>query len=159
VKVPFKVMHVVDFVNTLVKEGKLKIKKEFKKGPIIFHDPCELSRIGELEGNLCYEPPRDLLNALPGMELLEFDKNRRSSRCCGGGGIMKAIDLGVSQSIGLTKVEEAIDKGAQSIVSACPSCNMQFGVLINIKKDEFKARGEKLKLKISDVMDIVAKAV
>lgn len=158
-KVPFKVMHVTEFVNQLVKEGKLEFKKEFKKGPIIYHDPCELSRIGELEGNLCYEPPRELLKAIPGMELLEFDKNKRDSRCCGGGGIMKAIDLDVAQAIGSTKVDEAIGKGVQSIVSACPSCNMQFGVLINIKKDEVKAKGEKLKLKISDVMDIVAKHV
>jgi glycolate oxidase len=93
------------------------------------------------------------------MELLEYDKNRKNALCCGGGGIMKAIDLGVSQSIGLKKVDEAIAKGAKQLVSSCPSCNMQFGVLINIKKDEFKARGEKLKMKVGDVLDIVAKAV
>jgi heterodisulfide reductase subunit D len=158
-KMPFKVMHAVDFINDLVKSGKLTFKKPFKKGPIIYHDPCELARIGELEGNLCYEPPRELLRAIEGMDLIEFDKNRKHSQCCGGGGIMKAIDLPVAQRIGLKKVDEAIEKGAQSIVSACPSCNMQFGVLVNIKKDELKAKGEKLKLKVSDVLDIVAKAV
>jgi Fe-S oxidoreductase/FAD/FMN-containing dehydrogenase len=158
-KMPFKVMHVVEFVNELVKAGKLTYRKEFKKGPVIYHDPCELSRIGELEGNLCYEPPRELLQSIPGMQLLEFDKNRRDAQCCGGGGIMKAIDLGVSQKIGLKKVDEAIEKGAAQLVSSCPSCNMQFGVLVNIKKDEFKAKGEKLKLKVADVLDLVAKAV
>jgi heterodisulfide reductase subunit D len=158
-KVPFRIVHAVEFINDLVKEGKLKFEKPHKKGAVIYHDPCELSRIGELEGNPCYEPPRELLRAIEGMELLEFDKNRRDSRCCGGGGIMKAINLEVAQRIGLKKVEEAIAKGAETIVSSCPSCNMQFGVLINIKKDELKAKGEKMKLKNSDVLDLVAKAI
>jgi Fe-S oxidoreductase len=161
-KLPFKVRHVTELVSKLLKAGKIELKegKKFKKVPIIYHDPCELSRIGELEGNLCYEPPRDIIKVAAGEEnVLEFDDNRIAAACCGGGGIMKAVDLQTAQAINMKKIREAIDKGAATIVSACPSCNMTFGVGVNLMKDELKAKGEKLKLDVADVLDVLSKVV
>jgi len=68
-KVPFKITHVVELLNQFIKEEKIKFKKDYKKGPVIFHDPCELGRVSELDGDrYFYKETREILDAIPGLK-------------------------------------------------------------------------------------------
>ena len=107
-----------------------------------------------------YEQPREILLAVPGIdEVLEFPTNRMDAVCCGGGGGLKATDYDLSAEIAVKKVEDAIELGVKTIVSTCPNCKNQIGVAVELKKDELKKTGEKLKIKVMDVTDIVAKSI
>jgi len=162
VKCNFKLFHTTQVVAQLIKEGKLKFSKNFKEKnlPIIYHDPCELGRILEYEGKNIFDAPRYILRNLPGIDdILEFRNNRMDSVCCGGGGGLKAVNYNLTTDITLKKIDEAIELGANTIVSACPNCKAQFSDAVKIKKDKMLANGENLKMKVMDVLDIVAKCL
>ena len=81
------------------------------------------------------------------------------SICCGGGGGLKAFNYDLTADITLRKVEEAIELGAKTIVSACPNCKAQFSDGVELKKEKMAKTEEKLKMKVMDVLDIVAKSI
>jgi len=161
-KYNFKVIHTTELIAELIDQGKLEFKKEFKAKnlPIVYHDPCELGRISELEGKGIYEAPRHILKSIPGIdEVLEFPYNHKDSYCCGGGGGLKAVDYDVSTDITARKIDEAIELGANTIVSSCPNCKSQIGIGVELKKEMYKQKGEKFKMNVMDVMDVVAKSI
>lgn len=161
-KLNFEVIHTTELLFRLVNEGKLEFSKKFKEKnlPIIYHDPCELGRISELEGKGIFEEPRKILNSVPGIDkILEYHNNRMDSECCGGGGGLKAVDYELTTKITARKVDEAIEIGAKTIVSSCPNCKGQISVGVEAKKEELKAKGEKFKMKVMDIADVVAKSL
>jgi len=122
----FEVVHLVELLARLVDEGRLAPSKRFE-GRVIYHDPCELGRVG----GRVYEAPRRLLDAACGKgEWLEFPQSRDLASCCGGGGAFKAVDDGAAVAIAARKLEVAIELGADTVVSACPTCrfNLNHGV-------------------------------
>ncbi len=156
------VIHTTQLIWEIIQEGKLEFKKEFKSKdlPVAYHDPCELGRISEYEGYGIFDEPRNILKAIPGIdEVLEFPKNRMESQCCGGGGGLKAVDFDLSTKIGARKVDAAIELETKTMVSCCPNCKSQIGIGIENKKDEYKKRGEKLKMKAIDLSEVVGKLV
>ncbi len=155
----FEVKHMAQYVWELIEQGKIKPTKQWKQGKVIYHDPCELGRITELEtGHGVYEEPRNALKAIPGLELVEYDETRTMSNCCGGGGILKAVDEPLSQKIALGKVGEAADKGATTIISACPSCNTTFGIGAQMLSDK-PGYTDKPRVKVADICDVMAKVI
>jgi len=158
----FKLFHTTEIGANLIKEGKLKFTKEFgeKRQPIIYHDPCELGRIVEYEGKGIFEAPRYILANIPGIDkVLEFPNNRMDSICCGGGGGLRAHNYDLTTDITLRKIDEAIDLGANTIVSACPNCKAQFSDAIEIKKEKMRDSEEKFKMRVMDVFDVAAKCI
>jgi glycolate oxidase len=98
-----------------------------------------------------YEPPRRVIKALPGAELLEFPQNRALAKCCGGGGGMKAFDLELAADIALARIKQALDLGAEAVVSACPSCKN------SLNQAAARARKEGLGIiKVMDITELVA---
>jgi len=87
---------------------------------VIYHDPCELSRLGGV-----IEAPREALAKLAG-SVLEFDERGIDVRCCGGGGLLQAVDNDMRLSIVKKRLDEAKEKGADILVSACPACKLAF---------------------------------
>jgi heterodisulfide reductase subunit D len=149
-KLPFEVYHTVEFINVLIKEGRLKFERSFNK-KVVYHDPCELARGGGI-----LEPPREVLRSLPGVELIELDRNLKDGLCCGGGGLFEAVDETQSYHIGEIIVREASDKGAEVLATACPTCNTVF----NMAKNNLVKRGEiGKKFKILDIAEIVSKCL
>jgi Fe-S oxidoreductase len=147
-RLPFKVFHVVEYIHKLIRNEQLTFSKTKEKS-IIYHDPCELGRICGV-----FDEPREVLSALPGVNLLEFDKSRSDGLCCGGGGLFEAVDEKRSFTIGEKVVLEAIQKNADILATACPTCNTVF----NMAKDNLVQRTDtKIKLKIRDVSEIVLK--
>jgi heterodisulfide reductase subunit D len=158
----FKLLHTTEFVAELIENGKLKFTKDFseKNLPIIYHDPCELGRISDYEGKGIFEAPRYILKNIPGIDnILEFPCNRMDSICCGGGGGLKAYNYDLTVNIALKKIDEAIELGAKTIVSACPNCKAEMSDAVKAKKEELKKSDVKLKMKVMDVLDVVAKSL
>jgi glycolate oxidase len=147
----FEVFHTVEYLNKLADDGKLKFKKEYKK-KVIYHDPCDMGRHMGV-----FEPPRELLKKVPGLELLEFAENKNFAKCCGGGGGFKAYDNPMSADIAVKKVKQAIELGAEVITSACPTCKDNMGLAATRLKKE-GVDGAK-KLKVIDITEILAKVV
>ncbi|MBC7108446.1 MAG: (Fe-S)-binding protein [Methanomassiliicoccales archaeon] len=112
----FEVYHFSQYVQKLIKEKKLKFTKEIK-AKVTYHDPCHLGRHSGV-----FEPPREVLKAIPGIELVEMAHNRMSSMCCGAGGGYKSAFNDYAVNIAAERVKEALDVGAEMIISSCPFC-------------------------------------
>jgi glycolate oxidase len=143
-----QVLHLVEYVDRLIQEGKVQFKGQFP-GKVVYHDPCDLGRHMNV-----FEPPRRVLQAVPGVELLEFPMNRLLAKCCGGGGGLKAFDFGMSDDIAYKRVQQARDLGAEVIVSACPSCKRSLQAAAGRLKRE-----EKVKIQVMDIAEVLAKAL
>ncbi|OAT81730.1 (Fe-S)-binding protein [Desulfotomaculum copahuensis] len=127
----FEVLHYTELLDRLLAEGKLKPAKPVA-GKAIYHEPCYLGR-----HNHVYDAPRDLLGAVPGLEVAEFDQNHDASMCCGGGGARIWMETKAGQRFSDVKVLEAADKEASLLVTACPYCIVMLeDSLKNLNKDE-----------------------
>ncbi len=140
-----KVTHVVELMETLINEGRLKFDPGAQPLKVAYHDPCDMGRHMGV-----YEPPRNVLKAIPGVELLEFPLNRAFAKCCGGGGGMKGFDNAMAGEIGYKRLLSAIGLGADMIVSACPSCKGSFNQAAARARKEKKA-----KIKVMDITELV----
>ncbi len=143
-----EVVHTIQYLDQLIEEGKIK----FKNGSpmkVAYHDPCDLGRHLNI-----FEPPRDLLKKIPGVTLLEFKNNRLLAKCCGGGGGMKAFNTELSGEIAYQRMLEALEVGAEVVVSACPACKA------NLQLAAAKLRKEKKgRIKVMDITELVAEAM
>ncbi len=143
-----KVHHVTTFLNELLNQGKVPLKGNGGQ-KIAYHDPCDLGRHMNI-----FEEPRNVLKSLPGVELTEFKLNRLLAKCCGSGGGVKGFDNPLSQDIAYQRVLQALEVGAEMIVSACPSCKS------NLTQGAARARKEKKgKIKVKDITEVVAAAL
>jgi Fe-S oxidoreductase len=133
----FRVVHYTQVIAQLVSQGKLKLTHELHS-KLTYHDPCYLGRY-----NGVYLEPRQVLQAIPGMELEEMERSRDMSFCCGGGG----GHMWIEERPGTTKInemriEDVLKTGAGTVVTACPYCLQMFEESIEHKgiKDSLKAR-------------------
>ncbi|HKM49626.1 MAG TPA: heterodisulfide reductase-related iron-sulfur binding cluster, partial [Candidatus Bathyarchaeia archaeon] len=140
----FTVIHHSQLINELIKEGKLKPGELRSK--VTFHDPCNLGRI-----NSVFEDPRQVLQSTKGLELIEMKRSRADSFCCGGGGANVWYQVPEKKKIGVIRVEEAIETGAETLAVACPFCITMF-------EDGAKALGND-KLTVKDIAEIIAETL
>jgi len=162
VKFDFKLIHTTELVAQLIREKRLKFTKKLKEKnlPVIYHDPCELGRVLVYEGKNLFEEPRYILKTILGSEnVLEFSNNRMDSICCGGGGGLRATNYDLTADISIRKIDEAIELGAKTIVSACPNCKAQLSDAVEIKKEKMAESEEKFKMKVMDILEVVAKCL
>lgn len=110
-----EVMHSTEYLLEAIKNNRLELSPLQIK--VTYHDPCHLGRHTEV-----FDPPRDILRFIPGLELVEMKNSRELSRCCGGGAGVKTAYPEISQKVALKRVEEAEQTGAQAIVTSCPFC-------------------------------------
>lgn len=123
-KLNFEVLHTVEYLTRLMKQGKLKFKYPVNR-TITYHDPCHL---GRATGG--FEAPRMIMDAIPGLKLVEMPRNRQYSRCCGAGGGLKAGFPDIQNRMAQRRVKEAEETGATELVSCCPFCyqGLQVGI-------------------------------
>ena len=104
-----------------VQAGNLKLPGAIDK-TVTFHDSCHAGRACGL-----YEPPRELLQAIPGVELREMKHNREDALCCGS--VLTLIgDSPAAHDIGAARLQEALDAGVKDLVALCPCCQFQLRV-------------------------------
>ena len=126
------VEHISQVIAREVKAGKIKFNPvENRNNVYTYHDPCYLGR-----HNQVYDDPRNVLDAIPGLEASRDERSRDRSFCCGGGGLMLFYEPKEEQRMGVKRVQMAAEAGANVMVTACPFC------MVNIE-DAIKVAGWK----------------
>jgi len=142
----FEVIHITQYLASLIEQGKLKLSKEINK-KVIFSDPCYLGR-----HNNVYDEPRKVLQSIPGLELIEFPDSREDSLCCGGGGARIWMETKKGERFSDMKVEQALEKGADIIALACPYCFLNY-------RDSVLSMDKAQALQVKDISELVAEAI
>lgn len=152
---PFAIRHITQHVLEAIEQGRLKITGRLEER-VIYHDPCYLSR-----GVGVTEEPRAVLSAIPGVELLEFDRNRQQSRCCGAGGAARKVFSENATAMGRATVEEALHKGADRLILSCPACYGKFHESFGEHfEDTLRPTGGQHKgMAITDIMELLARLI
>jgi heterodisulfide reductase subunit D len=114
-KVDLPLFHATQFLLDLIKGGRIRFQNE--KVRVTYHDPCDLGRSSGI-----YDPPREILRAMPGIEFVELAKNREHCKCCGGGGNLEMVDPQLSASLAREKIAEIQATGADLVVTSCQQC-------------------------------------
>jgi len=144
------VEHISQVIAREIKTGKLALnlnKVEDDAKFYTYHDPCYLGR-----HNRIYDAPRDVLDAIPGLQRVEMSRSRDRSFCCGGGGLMLFYEPKEDQRMGVARVRMAAEAGANVIVTACPFC------MVNIE-DGIKVAGLEGKMTAIDLAELVAQHI
>ena len=118
--VSFEVVHISQFLQQLIEDGRLELTGELKK-KVTYHDPCYLGRHNDI-----YDEPRHVLKQLPGVELIEMADSHRNSLCCGGGGGRIWMDTPKGERFADLRVAQAKEVGAEVLVTSCPYCISNF---------------------------------
>lgn len=163
VEQPIEVVHISQLMEKMLSEGKLKLTKDVPL-KVTYHDPCHLGRMSEpyeaYEGEKIevlsqvyiwdppkperrgaggiYDAPRNVLKRIPGVELVEMERIREYSYCCGAGGGVKAAFPDFALWTATERVQEAEATGADAIISVCPFCSTNF-------KDSLSHRESKMR--------------
>ena len=145
-KMDFSVLHVVEYLDQLITEGRLKFSKQVSR-KVTYHDPCHLGR--HVSPGV-YQPPRDILASIPGVELVEMERIRENSWCCGAGGGVKESCPELALWTATERINEAIATGADALVTACPWCERNF-------KDAIQESGAEIE--VLDIAELAAQAV
>jgi Fe-S oxidoreductase len=177
-----EVLHTVELVERLVREGRLELTTPVAK-TVTYHDPCNLGRQGEphepwagVEKKIygqavvydpprpryngakgVYQPPRDLLTAIPGLELVEMERSREAAWCCGAGGACREAFPAYSAATAAERLTEAASTGAEALVTACSRCELNFSEGVSAARDGASgAATSAADLEVWDVLELVA---
>ena len=113
--------HYSEIIAEAIAEGKFKFTQEVP-AVVTWHDSCHIGRVSGV-----YEPPREMIKAIPGVELREMAHNRDNGLCCGS--VLTLIkEPEVAKEIGSHRLQEAIDVGAEKMLALCPCCEFQLRV-------------------------------
>jgi Fe-S oxidoreductase len=144
--VNFEVLHMNQYVLELINQGRLEITGEFEKS-VTYHDPCYLGR-----HNGIYDEPRELLNKLSGLKLVEMETCRKNSLCCGGGGGRIWMDTPQEERFSDIRLRQAQATGAQVLATSCPYC------ITNFEESRLNLEYEDV-LEIKDITEIINEAI
>ncbi len=131
-----EVLHHTELLDRLIRSGKLTPRHAVNER-ITYHDSCYLGRY-----NNVYEQPRNVLRAIPGVELVEMERTRENGMCCGAGGGMMWMEETSGKRVNLARTEQALETNPTVISSACPYCltMMEDGTKMKEAEDRVKAR-------------------
>jgi Fe-S oxidoreductase len=158
-----EVVHISQIIEGFLKDGKIKLTEKVPL-KVTYHDPCHLGRMAEpylpWEGEKIeilsqvyiydppkperrgaggvYDPPRNVLKQIPGLELVEMERIREYSYCCGAGGGCRSAYPDFALWTSNERLEEAEATGASALVSACPFCGTNFKEGIESRKSEME---------------------
>ncbi len=122
-ELPFDVLHLTEFLARELPDAGLSFQPS-SDTTITYHDPCRLGRLAGI-----YEPPRQLLESLPNTELVEMERNRQNALCCGTSAWMECSSY--SKAIQVERMQEAVQTGAQTLITACPKCQIHFSCALD----------------------------
>jgi len=170
-----EVLHVVECLDKLIAEGKLTFSKKLDM-TVTYHDPCHLGRLGEpyvpwngKEKKILfqvhtwdppkpryngiygiYDAPRNVINAIPGVKLVEMERIREYSWCCGAGANINVTKPEFSEWTASERITEANATSADALITACPWCESNFA---NATDENGKS------IKVLDIVDLVMQAL
>jgi len=136
-----EIFHSTQFIKRLIDEGKIRFKE--KRTKVTYHDPCDLGRASGV-----YEAPREILRAIPGVELVEMKGNKEQCVCCGGGGNLEMVNPDLSARLAQAKIEEIKATGTEMVITACQQC---------VRTIQSTARRKKIPIVVMDITEFVLK--
>jgi Fe-S oxidoreductase/nitrate reductase gamma subunit len=140
----FEVWHHSELLRELIDEKKLALNKGANR-VITYHDPCYLGRYNNI-----FDSPRKILRSIPELEIVEMDRIRERSFCCGGGGGHAWMDERAGRRINQIRLEQAIKTEAEVIGLACPFC-------MQMIEDALRSLGSPLKA--MDISELIAEVL
>jgi Fe-S oxidoreductase len=168
-----EVLHSTEYFDRLLESGQLTPLNAINRR-VTYHDPCHLGRLGEpyipwkgtqRPGHMrlfdppkefrrgthgVYQSPRNILNRIPGLTLVEMDRTKEYAWCCGAGGGVKETNPDFAQWTALERLSEAESTGADALVTACPGCERHF-------RDTLTGTGKSLQ--VFDVAELLEAAI
>lgn len=139
VSVPFNVLHTSQLLDQSLRENNLELKTF--EGDYMWHDPCDLGRHCHV-----YEPPRNVLNSIPGLNLIEHPLTKEHTICCGAGGGLWTYNEKLTEHVSHQKIMETVPTSLDGIITGCPAC------LLSMRNT---ARILRPGLKLYDIAEIV----
>ena len=112
----FEVVHHTELIKKLLGEGKLTLKHAGKLR-ITYHDSCYMGRYNDV-----YDEPRDVLNAVPGVEIIEMERNKKNGMCCGAGGARMFMEEKIGDRVNHLRVQQAMETEPEVVAVNCPWC-------------------------------------
>ncbi|MHB9033069.1 MAG: (Fe-S)-binding protein [Anaerolineae bacterium] len=141
----FDVVTSSELLGELVQAGSIRFAEPQRGAVVTYHDPCDL---GRKSGQ--YEQPRQVIRAIPGYTFVEMQSNREHALCCGGGGDLESFDPGLVTQISARRVAQAVEIGAEYLISACPQC---------VRTLSKAVRANKLRIRVMDLAQFVETAL
>ncbi|MEK7019093.1 (Fe-S)-binding protein [Bacillus sp. FSL R9-9410] len=141
-----EVYHHTELLAQWVKEGRLKPVHSIEE-TVTYHDSCYLGRYNEV-----YEAPRDILKAIPGINLVEMARNRETGMCCGAGGGLMWMEETAGSRINVARTEQALAVQPSIIGTGCPYC-------LTMISDGTKAKEVEETVQTLDVTEILERSV
>ena len=146
----YEVIHHTQLLARLVAEGRLQPVTPVEE-KLTYHDPCFLGR-----HNKVYTPPREILDAVPGVEATEMHRCKERGFCCGAGGARMWMEERIGKRINTERIEEALALEPDTISTACPYCLVMLGDAVAAKKSSGDAPDT---LEVVDVAQLLARSV
>ena len=142
-----EVVHHSQFIGELVSEGKIS-PKAWLDEDVTYHDACYLGRHNDE-----YDAPRDVIQSImKNGSLVEMEKSREESFCCGAGGGNMWYEIKTGERINHNRFKQAADTGATTVATSCNFCNIMM-------EDGMKVTGNDDKMKVMDIAELVSKSL
>jgi Fe-S oxidoreductase len=143
----YEVVHHTAYIDSLLANQTITLPEGFDQRKLTYHDPCYIGRYNDI-----YDEPRRVLSVLNSNGVTEMRRNRNKSFCCGGGGGRAWMEEKIGKRINQTRVNEALETGAQVLAAACPFCITMFD-------DGIKGVEAEERMQIEDISEIVVQAI
>ncbi len=139
----FEIYHISEYIlkENLLEDISFPNLGEVK---VTYHDPCRLGRMSNV-----YDAPREVLNKIPGIQLLEMENNRVDADCCGVSAYISCNQN--SKLLQASRIKQAIETGADYLITTCPKCLTHFNCYLNENKEL------KNKIKVTDLLSFIGK--
>jgi Fe-S oxidoreductase/nitrate reductase gamma subunit len=142
----YEVYHHTEIIAKLIADGKIKLNQSLP-GTFVYHDSCFLGRYNEI-----YNEPRQILSAIPGMKLVEMERNLEKSFCCGAGGARMWMEEDIGERINNARTKQAMAAKADTIAVGCPFC-------LTMMSDGIKDNQMTEKMAAWDIAELVVKSM
>ena len=141
-----EVYHHTELILKWIQEGRIKPSKDVSES-IAYHDSCYIGRYNDI-----YDIPRQILKSIPGVNILEMERNKSDSMCCGAGGGMMWMEETQGKRINVERTEQALQLNPTMIGSNCPYC-------LTMLSDGTKAKEVEETVATMDIVEIVERSL
>jgi Fe-S oxidoreductase len=141
----YEVIHHTELIDRLITSGRIVLERPIEE-TVTYHDSCYLGRWNDI-----FAPPRDILERIPGMRVVEMKRSRREGMCCGAGGGRMWMEEGQPR-VNHRRVDQAIETEATRVATACPFCLTMFD-------EGIASRGAQDQVAVDDIAVYVARSM